>query len=146
MSETLFWNNTVRPALISFGVLHRVENTVETGTPDVTYCLRNTLEDGPGVSGWIELKHSDGWPKLARTPFRFKPYTKEQAEWLGDWSAIGGKACLLAKVGSEFLLVPGYNCVELWRGVPRQRVYQLAAVRGEFTFPTGRMLLWLTAR
>lgn len=146
MNETLFWSKTVRPALISFGVLHRVENTVETGTPDVTYCLRTGLEDGPGRSGWIELKHAHGWPKRPNTTFRFSRYTKEQAEWLHEWHFIGGKACLIAKIGNEYLLIPGDRCVELWHGGTRRDVMHMAAVQGIGTFPTGRMLLWLTAR
>ena len=38
--ETAFWQNHVRPNLISFGVMRRIENLIGIGDSDVIYCLR----------------------------------------------------------------------------------------------------------
>lgn len=143
-SETDFWNRTVRPALSSFGVLHRIENLIELGTPDVTYCLRRD-KNSRAISGWIETKFSHGWPARQNTVFKFKHFTMEQAEWLEEWGRFG-KACLLVQVGDDFLLVPPQHCKEIQKGVTQTRFGELASVRSSRAFPTGRVLLWLTDR
>ena len=141
--ETLFWRNVVRPRLIHFGVLHRIENVAEVGTPDVAYCLHRG--DRKGVSGFIELKHAHEWPTRENTIFRFKHYTVDQADWIEEWGRIG-RSCVLAQVATEFLLVPSKHCRELQRGVNRRRFYEIADVRSDDVFPTGRIVRWLTER
>lgn len=143
MSENDFWRTIVRPKLINFGVLHRIENVVELGTPDVTYCLHRG--DKIGVSGWIELKFSSAWPVRDKTSFKFSRYTVDQADWLEEWGKFG-KACVLAQIANEYLLVPGKHCRELQHGVSRSRFYEMAAVRGIDRFPTGQVVRWLTER
>lgn len=142
--ETIFWRDTVRPALHSFGIIRRVENAVENGMSDVIYCLHRG--DRIGVSGWIELKHAWEWPKRADTLFRFDHYTVDQANFIADWGALRQRACVLARVADEFLLVPSEHAHELQRGVTRRRFYDIAAVYGDCKFPTGPVLLWLTER
>lgn len=140
--ETLFWRNVVRPKLSHFGVLHRIENVMELGTPDVAACLHRG--DRIGVSSWIELKHAHKW--TVRSLFRFKHFTVDQADWLEEWGRIG-RACVLAQVADEFLLVPSAHARELQRGVTRARFYEMSAVRSEGgKFPTGRVVQWLTAK
>lgn len=146
MSESLFWRNYVKRYLSSFGVLKRIENLIEIGMPDVVYCLRSTLGDGPAVSGWIELKYAHEWPKRESTEFRFPHLTKEQVLWLEEWSRIGGKACVMARVGRDFFLVPGSHCRILRDGVRREELKERAPVFASKIFPTGRMLKWLTER
>jgi hypothetical protein len=145
MSEVDFWRGIIRPKLSMFGVLHRIENVVELGTPDVTYTLRaNTTS--PAVSGWIELKHANAWPARPDTKFRFSRYTPDQAGWLYEWDRVGGKACVMALVGTTFFLVPGYYAHDLQRGATRDTIKQLAAVWDDAQFPTGRMVKWLTTK
>ena len=146
MSETAFWRDEIRPSLKSFGILHRVENSIEEGMPDVVYCLRRTKEDGPGISGWIENKHVIKWPSRPSSILRFKRFTQEQADWLYDWSRIGGKACILAKVGKDYFLMSGLLARELRNGMTRTEIWAKAAVTGSGVFPTGRVVLWLTEK
>lgn len=141
MSEKDFWSRIVRPKLISFGVLHRIENVLELGTPDVAYCLHRG--DRIGVSGWIELKFAHRWPK---TKLRFPHFTVDQANWLEDWGRIG-HSYMLAQVGEDFLLVHARNCREIQKeGATRQRFMELATVHGFGAFPTGRIVRALTEK
>lgn len=142
MTEAIFWRNTVKPQLSSFGVMHRIENTVEAGTPDVTYTLRHP-STGRAASGWIELK-ATSLPARQTTIVRFKRFTPEQAEWLREWAAFGGRAWLLVRLGPRFALVNGLDCPEVQRGATLGRFMELSVVRGDNAFPTGRMLKWLT--
>lgn len=143
MSETDFWRTTVRPKLINFGVLHRIENVIELGTPDVAYCLHRG--DKIGISGWIELKYALEWPKRKNTIFKFKHYTTDQADWIEEWGRIG-RSCVLAQVENDYLLVPSKHCRELQHGVTQQRFLQISDVVGNGVFPTGRIVRWLTER
>lgn len=52
MSEKNFWNLVRDNCPVN---MHRVENSVMRGMPDVHY-IRN------GQSGWIELKYLANWP------------------------------------------------------------------------------------
>lgn len=140
--ETIFWRDTVRPSLVDFGFLHRIENAVDVGTPDVSACLHRG--DLRYRSSWIELKHAHEWPKRERTSFRFKHFTVDQANFLHDWDSYGQKACVLAQVADEYLLVPGCHAKELQCGVTRAQFYKIAAVHGQYRFPVGRILRWLT--
>lgn len=146
--ETAFWQNDVRPNLVHFGIVYRVENSVDNeGMPDVVYCLRRYREDGPAVSGWIELKHCSSWPVRPVTPLRFKRFTLEQADWVFDWDRMGGKACVLVKVGRDFFLMAGSYAHQLRLGMTRTQIQEKAAVSGtNGNFPTGRVIRWLTEK
>lgn len=144
--EDAFWHDEIKPTLKHFGVLHRVENSIEEGMPDVCYCLRKTKEDGPAVSGWIENKHVHKWPSRPNSFLRFKRFTKQQADWLYDWSAVGGKACVLAKVGTDYFLMSGLHAKQLREGMTRSQIMGKAAVVGLGVFPVGRIVLWLTEK
>lgn len=145
MSEVEFWRKIVRPKLIPFGVLHRIENVVELGTPDVTYTLRRDTSS-PAFSGWIELKHVVHWPARAGTLVRFKRFTVDQAAWLDEWGRIGGKACLLIQIENDYALLSHRHAFALQRGVPGGWIRQNAEVLGEGVFPTGRVVKWLTEK
>lgn len=140
--ETIFWRDTVRPALRDFGTLHRIENAVEVGMPDVVACL--SRGDGKWCSSWIELKRAWEWPVREKTIFRFKHYTVDQANFLNDWNLKRQRTCLLAQINDEYLLVSGKHAQELQRGVTRDRFYKIASVHGQYKFPTARVLMWLT--
>lgn len=145
--ETVFWQKQVRPNLIHFGLLYRVENSVDNeGMPDVTYCLRRQRADGPATSGWIELKHCYGWPSRAASCLRFKHFSLDQANWLQDWDLFGGKACVLCQVGKDIFLMPGRHAPQLRQGMTRDQIMLHAAVTGSGIFPTGRILRWLTEK
>lgn len=144
MNESAFWRKVVRPALLPFGVLHRIENVTETGTPDVVYSLRRTRIDGPGRSGWIELKYVPAWPARQGSLFRFRKFTIDQADWLVEWRKVGGRACVLTRVGNDCFLMDGLLARELQSGMTRQEIQRRCAVYGEGVFPTGRIVKWLT--
>lgn len=73
----------------------RVENRACMGTPDVNY-----------TGGWIELKELPSWP-TGEWKVRIPHFTVEQKLWLRSRCRAGGKAYLLLKVGSEWLLFDG---------------------------------------
>lgn len=106
-SERALWH-TVRKAWGPFGVLKRIENSTETGTPDLSYCLMKH-------SGWIELKHLQAWPKRATTPLVVEHFTSAQADWLDEWSRAGGDAWLLLQVGREYALFTAAGARRLYR-------------------------------
>ncbi len=142
MKESQFWSALVKPQLSPFGVMHRIENTVESGTPDVTYTLRHPNRNR-AVSGWIELKVCH-LPARQNTVVRFKRFTPAQAEWLREWSAIGGSAWLLVLIGGSFALIDGLNCPAVQAGVQLRQFWKLCHVVGHHSMPTGRILECLT--
>lgn len=97
--EAQFWRSVVRPHLLPYGALVRIENVLEEGTPDVNYTLN-------GVGGWIELKDLAGWPARADTVVRVPHYTPEQRRWHEKWCAARGRCFLLARVQGTRI---GYN-------------------------------------
>ena len=80
--------------------LHRIENGVEVGTPDVNYCI-------DGVEGWIELKEFGQCPAsgIVRIPL----FTQEQKIWLYERCKAGGNAFFFLKIKdlSNYLLFKG---------------------------------------
>lgn len=141
MSESAFWTNQVAK-LKNFGKAERIENVIGLGTPDVSYCLRWLKE--PAVTGWIELKYLPKWPARTNSIVRFKHYTLEQADFLRDWSAAGCRACMLAQIGGEFLLIPGAGCKDVYNGLTRTGMAERAAVHAAGQFPLNKVLRWLT--
>lgn len=87
MKETSSWAVAQRH-LAPFGVLHRVENGIAVGTPDVCYCL-------VGVMGWIEAKATA------------ESLTLDQVIFAERWLTAGGLChTLLRADGIWFLLDP----------------------------------------
>lgn len=74
-----------RRALSPYGVLKRVENRVDTGTPDVAYSLL-------GAAGWWESK-SD-----------LSTLTLDQVLWAEGWAGSGGLCHLLYRHRSGWAL------------------------------------------
>lgn len=108
---------TARAALSPFGVLHRVENAVVIGYPDVTYCLI-------GCTGMIETKATVETLKL------------EQVLFAEEWQRGGGLVFTLLRADRTWFLydAPG-----------TRQLYERAAdpaplVRTEGAFPTKEML------
>jgi len=82
--------------------MHRVENAVETGMPDV-------IAISAGRVTWVELKAVEELPARAMTPVLGEGdgLTVEQRNWILDWVRYGGLAHVLVGIGSEQLLIPG---------------------------------------
>lgn len=88
--------------------IHRVENFLEAGTPDVEGYLE--LPDCRGQF-WIELK-SEERPARSSTPIRFKLKKREaQIEFMRKRWEMGANAFFLLQVGSGYdrslFLAPG---------------------------------------
>jgi hypothetical protein len=88
--ESQLWT-VVRRTLLPYGILKRIENILEDGTPDVAYTLR-------GVDGWLELKDLDAWPAREGTVVRLDHYTAAQRLWHRQWRGVGGRCHVLARV------------------------------------------------
>lgn len=138
MTESTFWAG-IRPKLLPYGDLERIENRVNIGTPDVNYCLLR-------VEGWIELKYKDEWPVREATPFRLPHFTIEQLLWQERRHRAGGRVCLLAQVGIDYMILPPWHLRTVFDGATREVYMTLAVVVGSRVFPTRDVVRWLTGR
>lgn len=64
-----------------------MENRIQTGVPDVIYCMN-------GKAGWIELKLVR---KIKRGDFVDVGLRSDQALWLFLWKSSGGRAFVLVE-------------------------------------------------
>lgn len=94
-SEEALWVYT-RNKLKPFIQMHRVENSVVKGMPDVHYVQQETK-----IAGWIELKET--YPPLRpTTPVVCTSLTKDQVDWhLNYW----GRVFTLMQIGREYSLL-----------------------------------------
>lgn len=138
MSENALWD-IVRKYLGPFGVLQRIENRVDVGTPDFLYLIRR-------ATGLVELKHEEFWPVGARTPLVIKSLTLEQVLWLEAWArAPGGRAwCLLQVARHYILLQPEVVRAIFLRQLVAADVLQQATVVGTGKFPTVEIIKCLS--
>lgn len=100
MAESSLWSY-IKRGTGSTGHWVRIENRVESGTPDVNGCFTH---DGKGVDAWIELKTRDSWPKRLTTPIKLPHFTDEQKKWLLARRRSGGRSFLFVRVGREYFL------------------------------------------
>jgi hypothetical protein len=142
MTESLFWSSLVRPKLISFGKLKRIEDLIEKGTPDVVYCLSWLNE--PAKMGWIELKKLRAWPGRSTTIVKLPHFTFDQVAFLESWGRKGAATFLLAQVGSDFLLFRWDVVREVQTGLCKVDLLDRACVYGINNFPTRDILRCLT--
>ena len=113
MSEALLWTRTRRALNIidSKGTYLRIEDALNEGISDVHYCFRDA--NSISVTGWIELKHLDEWPKRASTKVKVRHYTDEQRGCIADYNHSGGRASMLLQVGDDILFLGFRHAVKL---------------------------------
>ena len=140
-SEQALWKMT-RGKLSPFGVLKRVENSLDSGTPDFSYCLRFPIYSRIHHSGWMELKHADAWPTRTSTPLDLPHLTREQIAWCKSWSQAGGSVFLLLQVANEYMLFRSTHMATVQAGCTRDRLRELAAscAYGFDRFPTSEIM------
>jgi len=101
--------------------IHRVENYVSQGMPDVEGYLRHYGQF------WCELK-SAPQPARTTTPVRFK-VREAQVLWLTRRWLLGGNAWMLLQVGSGhkrcLYLVPGRYSREVCDGLTEDELFDL---------------------
>lgn len=133
-----------RDRLGRYGVLKRIENGVELGTPDVAYVLK--VPARPAASGWIELKHLSGWPKRPGTALNIPHLTVEQVVWLEGWEAVaGGGADLLLQVGPDYCFFDATGARALYeRQLTKATALMTAHVVGTRRFPHRELVRHLT--
>ena len=135
MSESSLWK-TVKRNLEGPGVdLKRIENNVESGTPDVNYCIN-------GKEGWIELKHVKEWPKGGTTPLKIKHFSPEQRNWINRRQKCGGRAFLLLQVENEYFLF--WDIKGVGKDLTQLQLYQKAVHHSSFRFDKEDLILCLT--
>jgi hypothetical protein len=123
-SGTWLWLKKARLIFRASLHMHRIENSVMAGMPDV----EGFLEDGGQF--WLELKAEER-PKRPTTPVRFAMKKRvAQVEWLKKRWAIGGKAFLLLQVGTgaerKIYLVPGKFSEEVRDGLTEDQLLEIA--------------------
>lgn len=103
-------------------VLHRIENIVDAGTPDVIGCLG-------GPTFWIELK------AVPRQPMVRVGLRPEQAQFLRNWTRNGGNAWVLVQVGvrdnARRYLVHSDDCLELLKSLEEKKIEELSMTGGK---------------
>lgn len=86
----------------------RIENQAGAGDPDVHFVI-------DGISGWLEGKYAREIPKNLLTPV-FKSLNRgldtEQENWLYDYCRQGGLAWVFARIGKDYILVPGIRALD----------------------------------
>lgn len=137
-SENNLWHDIVRPRLVPFGELVRIENRFGLGIPDVCYCL--SFRKHPPATGWIELKHRTAWPRRDSDIVRIEHVTKEQVLWHDNWSKAGGRVFTLLRVAREFMLLSPSAYHGLYDGMTGPQIVGSATVYGDGEFPLARML------
>jgi hypothetical protein len=143
MSEANLWT-TMRGAMSPYGKLKRIENSIDKGTPDVTYLFRR-YPKVPPVMGWVELKYLDGWPDSDRTKVVVKKLTKDQVDFIADWDAAGGRAYVLIQVGRDYALLDAGTTGALYRrALTRLDLVGRAAVFAVGRFPATELVKALT--
>lgn len=90
---------------------HRVENSVETGCPDLEACL-------DGRPFWTELKTVAAPTGNAGIKVKI---TADQVDWARKRWRVGGASWVLVRVGhKEHFLLPGKDLREMLKTVPYQ--------------------------
>lgn len=118
--ESNLW--AVVKEVLNHGHVIRVENDVETGTPDVHGCIS-------GVSFWIELKVAE-LPKQSATNISVPHFTQEQRTWLFNHCRAGGNAWLLLQVGGAYFLLNGVTAAVLVGKADYQQLTEAACWYG----------------
>ncbi len=93
--------------------LHRVENLIGNGMPDVI-----GINDR-GTSFWIELKAIDKWPVRGTTAVLRNAFEPGQIGFQKEWNSWNGRAFTLLRIGvSEFMLLSAseHNLLTLTQG------------------------------
>jgi hypothetical protein len=111
-----------------------IENPVHPGTPDLNY-----------VEGFVELKIVEKWPERATTILRLPHFTPQQRVWLTRRVRAGGRAFLLLRVGSEWLLFRGDRAAEIVGRGTRVELEAAAIGRWETSLDDEQLRALLTA-
>lgn len=102
LPEQRLWDRT-RTRLAPYGILmHRIENIVSEGMPDlVTCCL--------GKTSFVEMKCVEELPKRDSTPLlgKKKGLSAAQKNWHLDWRKAGGCSYVLVGFKDNIALLPG---------------------------------------
>lgn len=143
MSEDALWART-REHLGPLGLLKRVENPIDPGTPDVCYLLSRYPKVAP-VCGWLELKHVPEWPKRPGTVFKIDSLTLDQVNWQTNWALAGGRVATLMQVGYDLLVMDFRLLAQVFGGAhTRSSLLASAPLVAPRTFPTAELVKWLT--
>lgn len=130
----------VRRALAPYGIIKRVENPIDPGTPDMAWQLATPRLGS--AAGWLELKALEAFPSRQATPVRIPSLTREQAAWAAEWEGAGGKSPLLLQVGRAYGLFAGARIGELFLDNPHPAaaLAASASVWAMGRFPTALIL------
>lgn len=121
MSEHALWVKT-RDLLHPHACLHRVENVVEPGMPDVWGHSRIQRLN----SRWLELKEIAAWPARRTTNISFHRYSDQQREWLAKHEEL---AYLLMRVkATRHWLLFGGTAAGLVVGATPREEHERAAI------------------
>ena len=102
MTEQNFWQY-IRSNLFDVR-MYRVENKVMQGMPDLHYIHE-------GITGWIELKFLNDWPKKRMTT----GLMLTQAMWLEEYALSGGNSWIMIRIAREFTgLIGGRDAMKIY--------------------------------
>jgi len=124
MRESSFWNS-LRKGLMQASnnriFLERHENSLNSGTPDVHYCLN-------AVSGWIELKYLPDYPVHADTLIHLRHFNDFQRLWLQRYYQAGGNAWLILRIKKDVYMIYG-DPIQTLTSFSREHLRTVSAMR-----------------
>ena len=122
-SEASMWASLSKLRKIYREDLHitRIENSVESGPPDVEGCFKS-------IQFWLELK-SVSKPKREDTLIKPR-FEENQIPWMRRRKKAGGRVFIFLQVGRLRYLIPAFNdsLKALERGIPFNKLHTLSII------------------
>lgn len=107
----------------------RHEDKLTSGIPDCSYGAK-------GVSGWVELKTYDTWPRDASTPLKFSDLKPTQVNWSVARGKVAGKVWFLVQIDKEdeWFLISWFHARKLGK-LNRQQLLDRSDLHGVGPIP-----------
>lgn len=122
MNESRFWK-LLREDILPSGHYSRIENEVDPGTPDVSFCVG-------GAEGFLELKYRPRYPRDPDAPMLGDRYgvRPTQRVWIRKRLKAGGRVWFLVGVARDLYVAPG-SLVDHINVLPRASFDAYASLR-----------------
>lgn len=121
----------LRDLIVSLpGFVTNHEDKFQLGIADTSFVFMAKTLSFPGhyygkrISGWIELKHINEWPKRKTTLIRLG-IRLEQRIWLKRRWKHGEDCMILARIGNDIYLFSGEDTEELYHPIEVSRLEKL---------------------
>lgn len=102
----------------------RHEDKFTSGIPDCSYGFS-------GVSGWVELKTYDTWPRNAEDPLKFSDLKSTQVNWAVARGKASGRVWFLVQIDNdkEWFLISWFHARKLGK-LNKQQLLERSDIHG----------------